>query len=181
MADQMHLMQMLIHSVSTHTLLSWTDPADKQLDGLQNFAYWQDLARTAERGCFDAVFFADSPATHQVYKSSPAPSLQYGVAWPNHDPMPLIAVMAAATERLGFAVTLSTTGTTPYLATRRMSTLDYLSKGRVGWNIVTGFGVAEHWTRTARPGHSGMTSATTTPTSSCKSAIGCGTACRATP
>ena len=144
MAGQMHLMQMLIHSASTHTLLSWADPADQQLEGLRTFAYWQDLARTLERGCFDAVFFADSPATHGVYKGSTAPSVQYGASWPNHDPMPLIAVMAAATERLGFGVTLSTTGTTPYLATRRISTLEYLTRGRIGWNIVTGFSNAEH-------------------------------------
>ena len=144
MAAQMHLMQMLIHSASTHTLLSWADPADRQLDGLQNFAYWQDLARTAERGCFDAIFFADSPATHAVYQGNVEASVHYAASWPNHDPMPLIAVMAAATERLGFGVTLSTTGTTPYLATRRITTLDYLTKGRVGWNIVTGFSNAEH-------------------------------------
>ena len=144
MAAQMHLMQMLIHSASTHTLLSWADPADQQLEGLRTFGYWQDLARTLERGCFDAVFFADSPATHGVYKGSTASSVQYGASWPNHDPMPLVAVMAAATERLGFGVTLSTGGTTPYLATRRISTLDYLSRGRIGWNIVTGFSSAEH-------------------------------------
>lgn len=144
MPAKMHLMQMLIHSVSTHTLLSWADEADGQLEGLQSFAYWQGLARTLERGKFDGVFFADSPATHSVYKASVVPSVQYGASWPNHDPMPLVAVMAAATEHLGFGVTLSTTGTTPYLATRRITTLDYLSKGRVGWNVVTGFSMAEH-------------------------------------
>jgi len=143
-AAQTRLMQMLIHSASTHTLLSWADPADRQLEGLSSFGYWRDMARTVERGCFDAVFFADSPATHAVYKDSPTPSVQYGVSWPNHDPMPLVAVMAAATEWLGFGVTLSTTGTTPYLATRRISTLDYLTRGRVAWNIVTGFSRAEH-------------------------------------
>ena len=58
--------------------------------------------------------------------------------------MPVVAVMAAATKHLGIGVTLSTTGTTPYLATRRLSTLNYLSNGRVGWNIVTGFSMAEH-------------------------------------
>ena len=144
MHTQMHLMQMLIHSASTHTLLSWADPADRQLEGLRDFGYWQDMARTLERGCFDAVFFADSPSTHGVYKGSTGPSVQYGASWPNHDPMPLVAAMAAATTRLGFGVTLSTTGTTPYLATRRISTLDYLTRGRIGWNIVTGFSKAEH-------------------------------------
>jgi len=143
MPGQMHLMQMLIHSASTHTLLSWADPADGQLAGLRDFAYWQDLARTLERSCFDAVFFADSPATHGVYCGNTDASVEYGASWPNHDPMPLVAIMAAATERLGFGVTLSTTGTTPYLATRRISTLDYLTRGRIGWNIVTGFSQAE--------------------------------------
>ena len=144
MPQQMHLMQMLIHSASTHTLMSWADPADGQLDGLQDFGYWQHLARTLERGCFDGVFFADSPATHAVYKGSVLPSVKYGASWPNHDPMPLVAVMAAATQHLGIGVTLSTTGTTPYLATRRLTTLNHLSGGRVGWNIVTGFSNAEH-------------------------------------
>ncbi len=142
--ERMHLLQMLIHSASTHTMLSWADPADGQLAGLQDFGYWQNMARTLERGCFDGVFFADSPATHAVYKGSVAPSVQYGASWPNHDPMPLVAVMAAATQHLGIGVTLSTTGSTPYLATRRMSTLNYLSRGRVAWNIVTGFSNAEH-------------------------------------
>ena len=144
MPSKMHLMQMLIHTACTHTLLGWADPKDEQLDGLQDFAYWQNLARTLERGCFDGVFFADSPATHAVYKGSVVPSVQYGASWPNHDPMPLVAVMAAATRYLGIGVTLSTTGTTPYLATRRISTLNYLSRGRVGWNIVSGFSNAEH-------------------------------------
>lgn len=143
MSSKMHLMQMLVHTATTHTLMSWTDPKDGQLDGLKDFAYWQQMARTLERGCFDGVFFADSPATHAVYKGSAVPSVQYGVSWPNHDPMPLVAAMAAATKHLGIGVTLSTTGTTPYLATRRISTLNYLSRGRVGWNIVCGFSAAE--------------------------------------
>ena len=144
MPSKMHLMQMLIHTAATHTMMAWADPVDEQLDGLQDFGYWQKLARTLERGCFDGIFFADSPATHAVYKGSVVPSVQYAASWPNHDPMPLVAVMAAATDHLGIGVTLSTTGTTPYLATRRLSTLNYLSRGRVGWNIVTGFSMAEH-------------------------------------
>lgn len=143
-APQIHLFQMLLHTSITHTLMAWADPADRQLDGLEDYGYWQDIARTLERGCFDGVFFADSPATHGVYRNSVKPSVEYGVIWPNHDPMPLIAVMSAATRHLGMCVTLSTNGTSPYLANRRISTLNYLSKGRVGWNIVSGFSKAEH-------------------------------------
>ena len=139
-----HLFQMLLHTSITHTLMAWADPADGQLAGLEDYGYWQDMARTLERGCFDGVFFADSPATHSVFRGSVNPSVEYGVIWPNHDPMPLIAVMSAATQRLGLCVTMSTNGTSPYLAHRRISTLNYLSKGRVGWNIVSGFSKAEH-------------------------------------
>ena len=141
---QIHLFQMLLHTSITHTLMAWADPADQQLDGLEDYGYWQDMARTLERGCFDGVFFADSPATHGVYRGSVKPSVEYGVIWPNHDPMPLVAVMSAATKHLGLCVTLSTNGTSPYLANWRISTLNYLSRGRVGWNIVSGFSKAEH-------------------------------------
>ena len=135
---------MLLHTSITHTLMGWADPADGQLDGLEDYGYWQNIAQTLERGCFDGVFFADSPATHGVYRNSVKPSVEWGVIWPNHDPMPLIAVMSAVTKHLGLCVTLSTNGTSPYLANRRISTLNYLSKGRVGWNIVSGFSKAEH-------------------------------------
>jgi FMN-dependent oxidoreductase (nitrilotriacetate monooxygenase family) len=141
---KMHLFQMLLHTSITHTLMGWSDPIDQQLEGLEDYGYWQDIARTLERGCFDGVFFADSPATHGVYQGSFKPSVEYGVIWPNHDPMPLVAVMSAATKHLGLCVTLSTNGTSPYLANRRISTLNYLSRGRVGWNIVSGFSKAEH-------------------------------------
>jgi len=144
MSSKMHLLQMLVHTSQTHTLQAWADPIDQQLEGLQDYAYWQHLAKKLEQGCFDGVFFADSPATHGVYKESVVPSVEWGVAWPNHDPMPLVAVMSAATQNLGIGVTLSTNGTSPYLATRRISTLNYLSRGRVGWNIVSGFSQAEH-------------------------------------
>ncbi|MDP3135299.1 MAG: NtaA/DmoA family FMN-dependent monooxygenase [Burkholderiaceae bacterium] len=144
MSSKIHLFQMLLHTSITHTLMGWADPIDQQLDGLEDYAYWQKLAQTLERGCFDGAFFADSPATHGVYKDSVKPSVEYGVIWPNHDPMPLVAVMSAVTKHLGLCVTLSTNGTSPYLATRRLSTLNYLSKGRIGWNIVSGFSKAEH-------------------------------------
>jgi long-chain alkane monooxygenase len=144
MPAQMHLVQMLFHSPITHTALSWAHADDGQLEGMSNFRYWQKLAQTLEKGCFDAVFFADTPAASDQYKGNSDTPLKYGVVWPTHDPMPLVATMAAATEHLGVGVTLSVNGTPPYLAVRRISTLDYLSGGRIGWNIVTGHMQAEH-------------------------------------
>jgi FMN-dependent oxidoreductase (nitrilotriacetate monooxygenase family) len=135
---------MFFHSPITHTALSWASENDRQLEGMGDFGYWQDIARTLERGRFDAAFFADTPAASDQYKGGPETPITYGVVWPTHDPMPLVAVMAAATRHLGIGVTLSVTGNPPYLAHRRLTTLDYLSGGRIGWNVVTGHMRAEH-------------------------------------
>lgn len=101
-------------------------------------ANWQAIARSLERGGFDGLFFADSSGINDVYRGSKDDALRYGVAWPRHDPVATIAVMAAATRHLGFAVTISMSTALPYATARQLSSLDYLTDGRVGWNIVTG-------------------------------------------
>lgn len=141
---QLHMVHMFFHSPITHTALSWANEADGHLAGMGSYAYWQDIARTLERGRFDAAFFADTPAASDQYKGGPETPLKYGVVWPTHDPFPLAAVMTAATEHLGVGVTLSVTGNPPYLAHRRLTTMDCLSGGRIGWNVVTGHMQAEH-------------------------------------
>jgi FMN-dependent oxidoreductase (nitrilotriacetate monooxygenase family) len=78
------------------------------------------------------------------YKESFEDYVRYGVTWPSHDPMALLGVMLAETKHLGLAVTASTAGTHPYHTVRRLSTLDYISGGRVGWNIVSGHLRGEH-------------------------------------
>jgi len=143
MSAKMHLISLLIHSPISYTSMTWMNKKDRQLKGLSSFEYWQSLARTIEKGCFDSVFFADVPVARGDQKHHRDASIRHGVAWPAHDPMPLVAVMASVTSRLGFSVTLSLNGTPPFLAVRRLSTLDYLSQGRVGWNIVTGATNAE--------------------------------------
>lgn len=144
MTGQMHLMGFYIHSPINHTLGTWTDPEDERLAGMKSLGHWQELARILERGCFDGVFFADTPGGFDRYQDSMDSAMRYGVCWPSHDPMALVPAMAAATEHLGFAVTLSLSGTPPYLAARSFSTLDYLTGGRMGWNIVTGHLRGEH-------------------------------------
>lgn len=141
---RINLVHMFFHSPITHTALSWASEEDGQLAGMSDFGYWQKIARTLERGRFAAAFFADTPAASDQYKGGPETPLKYGVVWPTHDPMPLAAVMTAATSHLGVGVTMSVTGNPPYLAYRRLSTLDYLSRGRIGWNVVTGHMQAEH-------------------------------------
>lgn len=144
MSRHMHLISFQIHSPINHTVNSWAAPNDNRLEALGSYAAWQDLARTLEKGRFDAVFFADGPGVFDVYKDSPDDAIRYGVCWPGHDPMAVVPVMALATEHLGFAVTLSVSATPPYSLVRNISTFDYLSGGRAGWNVVTGHLRGEH-------------------------------------
>jgi FMN-dependent oxidoreductase (nitrilotriacetate monooxygenase family) len=116
----------------------WTHPRDRST-AYNTLEYWQDLARTAERGLFDGILLADIIGVYDVYKDSPAASILNGVQIPVNDPMLPVVAMAAVTRHIGFGVTSNLTYEPPYLFARRASTLDHLTNGRFGWNIVTGY------------------------------------------
>ena len=80
-----------------------------------------------------------SIGAYDVFRGGPETALREGLQSPNLDPLLLIPAMAAVTKRLGFGVTFSTTYEPPFAFARRMSTLDHLTKGRVGWNVVTSY------------------------------------------
>ncbi len=116
----------------------WTHPRD-QARRYTDLAYWADLARTLERGMIDALFLADVLGVYDVYSGTADAALRNGVQVPVNDPSLLIPAMAMVTENLGFGVTCTLSFEPPYPFARRMSTLDHLTKGRTGWNIVTGY------------------------------------------
>ena len=134
----------------------WTHPRDRSTE-YNTIQYWQDLARLAERGKFDGIFLADIVGVYDVYRGGPAPSIIDAVQIPVNDPMMVVPVMAAVTEHIGFGVTANLTYEPPYLFARRMSTLDHLTGGRVGWNIVTGYldSAARGMGLAAQPDHDG--------------------------
>ncbi|WP_207453391.1 LLM class flavin-dependent oxidoreductase [Desertivibrio insolitus] len=101
--------------------------------------YWLELAGILENGGFDGIFLADVVGAYDVFRGGPETALREGLQIPSNDPLLLIPAMAAVTKRLGFGVTFSTTYEPPFSFARRMSTLDHLTKGRVGWNIVTSY------------------------------------------
>lgn len=116
----------------------WTHPRD----GSANYTkldHWTGLARLLERGLFDGLFLADVLGTYDVYGGSPEAALRGAVQVPLLDPLMLLPAMAAVTADLGFGVTCNLAYEPPYLFARRMSTLDHLTRGRVGWNVVTGY------------------------------------------
>ena len=116
----------------------WALPRDRSAS-YTDLAYWTALARTLERGRFDGIFLADVLGIYDVYGGSPDAALRHAVQVPVNDPLLLIPAMAAATEHLGFGVTCTLSYEPPYTLARRMSTLDHLTRGRAGWNIVTGY------------------------------------------
>jgi long-chain alkane monooxygenase len=116
----------------------WVRPDTRQLD-YANVETWVELAQLLERGKFDALFLADVVGTYHSYRGGRDVAVQEGLQIPVNDPSLLIPAMAAATENLGFAFTQSVLQEQPFNFARRLSTLDHLTKGRVGWNIVTSY------------------------------------------
>ena len=116
----------------------WTHPRDRSSD-YTSLDYWVRLARMLERGLFDGLFLADVLGAYDVYGGNPDAALRGGVQIPLLDPMALVPAMAYATTHLGFGVTCNLAYEPPFLFARRMATLDHLTCGRIGWNIVTGY------------------------------------------
>jgi long-chain alkane monooxygenase len=114
----------------------WRHPADRT-SSYTDLQYWVDLAKTLDDGGFDALFLADAVGQLDVYGGDATAALTRGVQTPVTDPLLAVSAMAAATTRLGFGVTVSTTYESPYLLARKFSTLDHLTGGRIGWNVVT--------------------------------------------
>ena len=138
---QMHL-NLFIQGVGHHEA-AWrhpgTDPAN-----MLDIGYYQRLAREAEAAKFDAIFIADALAINT--------NVEYGPFNNFFEPFTLLAAVAAATERIGVIGTASTTYDEPYDLARKLASLDRVSRGRAGWNIVTSgnqnaamnFGLARH-------------------------------------
>lgn len=98
-----------------------------------NFDHYVRFARKLEQGRFDAIFLADSLATLGM----PLPALKRSVTVSSFDPLTLLPALAVVTEHLGLIATASTTYNEPYHVARKFASLDYISRGRAGWNLVT--------------------------------------------
>ncbi|MBO9126726.1 MULTISPECIES: LLM class flavin-dependent oxidoreductase [unclassified Rhizobium] len=116
----------------------WRHPRDKSWT-YKDMDYWVHLAKTLERGKFDGLFIADVLGVYDVLNGNVDAALRHSAQVPVNDPLQLIPTMAYVTENLGFGLTASLSFEHPYTFARRISTLDHLTKGRVGWNIVTSY------------------------------------------
>lgn len=127
-----------MNCVGHHAPGLWAHPQDRSFK-YKDLDYWQDLARTLERGIFDGIFIADVIGYYDVYKGSNWHAIHQAAQIPVNDPLQLAAPIALATEHLGIGITASTSFEHPYTFARRIATADHHTKGRVGWNIVTSY------------------------------------------
>lgn len=135
---RIRLAQFLVHGPTWHSLAMWRHPRTEFGRYPWNRPeLWQHIARTCERGGLDMVFFADLNYISDTYRNSLEPALRYATQAPEHDPVPLLSYMGAVTERIGLAATFSTSHQHPFYVARLWATLDHLTRGRAGWNVVT--------------------------------------------
>ena len=114
---------------------AWRHP-QVPADGTLRFEHYVRNAQAAERGLFDMIFFADGIAIRE--KDEPRGSLaRSGYEIVEMEPMTLLPALAALTKNIGLVTTASTTYNEPYHVARKFATLDLISGGRAGWNIVT--------------------------------------------
>ena len=128
-----------------HHEAGWRHPR-AVTSALTDVAYYKRLARTAEAGLFDSIFLADILALGKDVGHVPVGGLE---------PITLLAALAGATERIGLIGTASTTYSEPYNLARQFASLDHISHGRVGWNIVTSWfqGANENFGLAQQPPH----------------------------
>ncbi|MGE3539501.1 MAG: LLM class flavin-dependent oxidoreductase [Candidatus Tectimicrobiota bacterium] len=139
MKRHMHL-NLFIQSRGHHEA-SWRHPAASPL-ALSDIRYYQGLAQQAEAGLFDALFLADQLALGDDVAHGPRTALE---------PITTLAALAVSTSCIGLIATASTTYTEPFNLARQFASLDHISRGRIGWNIVTS------WLATAARNYGGQT------------------------
>ena len=138
MARQIRFNAFDMNCVAHQSSGMWRHPRDRSRH-YNDLDYWTSLAKLLESGTFDGLFIADVLGTYDVYGGNNVAAIRNGAQVPVNDPILLVSAMAAVTENLGFGITAGTSYEHPYPFARRMSTLDHLTKGRVGWNVVTGY------------------------------------------
>jgi len=155
------------HPTGNH-VAAWLHP-EAQIDAGSNFRHYAEITQTAERGKFDLMFVADAVATRDG-------NLEALSRWPQYmayfDPLTLLPALAAVTTHVGLCATATTSYNEPYHIARKFASLDHISGGRAGWNVVN------HRTspRPSTSDASGTMSTMPATTGRSSSCGGCGTA-----
>lgn len=153
MTRQMVLVGFLQAQNCTNLPSSWRHPDSR--DDSMSADYYQEIARILEAGKFHMAFFDDRLAMPDRYGNDHAHTVEYGIRCVKMDPLIVLTTMGMVTDKLGLAATCSTTYYEPFDVARRFATLDLMSGGRAGWNVVTSLndGEALNMGRDSHPEH----------------------------
>lgn len=130
---------LILSAATTASARNWKDPHDHSRDFTSDINALIEFSKTAEKGKLHSVFFVDHLSWFDVYGGNHNASAINGVNASRIDPATVVTALASHTESIGFVTTLSTISEHPYHISRRLATLDHLSGGRFGWNIVASY------------------------------------------
>jgi FMN-dependent oxidoreductase (nitrilotriacetate monooxygenase family) len=121
----------------TQVETAWRQPGSWVGPGYPDVGLFEDVARIAERGLFDLIFFGDSTGIPNTWEAGIDAAVRRGVAWPRLDMSPWITAMSRVTSHLGFGLTYATTFMHPFYVARLLNSLDHITNGRIAFNVIT--------------------------------------------
>ena len=134
MKPKMHLAFDLSY---THLDGRWRVPGSWTGRVYPDVGIYEEVARIAERGCIDMIFFGDGTGIPNTWRGSEEQAVRWGIQWPRHDVSPWIPLMARATSHVGFCLTYASTFMHPFYTARLLNSLDHVTNGRIAFNVIT--------------------------------------------
>jgi len=121
----------------THLDGRWRIPGSWTGCRYPDVGIYEEVARIAERGCIDMIFFGDGTGIPHTWRGSEEEAIRWGIQWPRHDVSPWIPLMARATSHVGFCLTYASTFMHPFYTARLLNSLDHVTNGRIAFNVIT--------------------------------------------
>jgi len=115
----------------------WRDPGSWVGRNYPDVGLFEEVARVAERGLLDLIFFGDGTGVPNTWKDGIEDAVRWGVAWPRLDMSPWIVARSRVTSRVGFGLTYSSTFMHPFYTARLLNSLDHITNGRMAFNVIT--------------------------------------------
>src|SRR5271156_4610169 len=134
MPKQMHL---ALDVSWTQVEMAWRVPGSWVGSHYPDIGLFEDIARIAERGLFDMIFFGDGSGIPNTWEGGIDAAVRRGVAWPRLDMSPWITAMSRVTSHLGFGLTYASTFMHPFYVARLLNSLDHITNGRIAFNVIT--------------------------------------------
>lgn len=120
----------------THLDGRWRMPGSWTGRTYPDIGIYEEIARVAERGCIDMLFFGDGTGIPDTWAGSRDEAVRWGIGWPRHDMSPIITCMSRVTAHVGFGLTYASTFMHPFYVARLFNSLDHVTNGRIAFNVI---------------------------------------------